>query len=134
PTTPQHDKGKIQTSPVVPTPSKLPRFLEYAAQNLGVTAAPDFESRMHHKGYGPDILHMVENKALKELGMTLGDALYLKAGSLNWWNGPDAKRKRSNSDEVGKEVSNWTPARVFEVCHTDGGLERFYGPKLVQSD
>jgi hypothetical protein len=44
-------------------------------------------------GYGPDILHLVNNGALKDIGVTPGDIIRLKQNSLLWWNSTSAKRK-----------------------------------------
>lgn len=108
PSTPKHDR-RIATanSPVVPTPSKLPRYLDHASKQLRVTAALDFESPMRRNGYGPDILHLLVDEALVELGMTKGDALRLKAGAQDWWKGPTAKRKREDM-VAEQEVDNLT--------------------------
>ncbi|KAJ7879256.1 hypothetical protein B0H14DRAFT_2566855 [Mycena olivaceomarginata] len=71
----------------------------HSATKLGVTNALSFEPMMLCNGYGPDIMHLIEDKDLMEqCGMTKGDALRLKAGATGWWKGPDVKRKWSDSD------------------------------------
>lgn len=37
------------------------------------------------------------DKFLTDLGILPGDVIRLKKGSMAWWNGSDAKRKRSNT-------------------------------------
>ena len=76
---------------LVPSPSDLPRFLLYASSNLGVCNTLEFESPLHCKGYGPDILPWVADSSLTALSITDGDVLRLKEGSRAWWNGPNAK-------------------------------------------
>ena len=51
-----------------------------------------YEDSLAREGYGPDILPEVDNKALVECGLTPGDAIRLKHGARDWWNGPEAKR------------------------------------------
>ncbi|KAI6038007.1 hypothetical protein EDC04DRAFT_2570559, partial [Pisolithus marmoratus] len=47
-------------------------------------------------GIGPDILQDVDDKFLSDMGISASDVIHLKKGSTTWWNGPDAKHKRSN--------------------------------------
>ncbi|KAF8189594.1 hypothetical protein K438DRAFT_1552338, partial [Mycena galopus ATCC 62051] len=111
----------IATSPVIPTPSKLPRYLDHASTNLGVPTARTFESPMRRNGFGPDILHMLPDDDLMGMGMSKGDAIRLKAGAQNWWNGPDAKKKRNvNTTPPSQKVT-------FERRWDEGGAMRFYG-------
>ncbi|KAJ7114734.1 hypothetical protein C8R44DRAFT_629898, partial [Mycena epipterygia] len=143
PSTPKHNDRdrEIATanSPVVPTPSKLPRYLDHASKNLGVTTALNFESPMRQNGYGPDILHLLAAEALVELGMTRGDALRLKAGAQDWWKGPNAKRKREDvaSEQEADNSTHTPPSKkmAFELCYPNGGgWQRFYGPRMVAAE
>ncbi|KAJ7085267.1 hypothetical protein C8R44DRAFT_651224 [Mycena epipterygia] len=151
PSTPKQEQEKAKSSQAaIPTPSKLPRFLEYAGQNLGVTSAPTFESRMRIHGYGPDILHLLEDQDLMDIGINKGDVIRLKAGAQSWWNGPEANKKRLHV-EMEEGSTSWgsggpglfTPVRnqphtihttppskkvAFEHRYEDGGALRFYGP------
>ncbi|KAJ8509197.1 hypothetical protein ONZ45_g8604 [Pleurotus djamor] len=54
------------------TPSKLRRYLEYARDNLGVARALEYHESLERHGYGPDILHRVEDAKLLMLGMSDG--------------------------------------------------------------
>jgi hypothetical protein len=45
-------------------------------------------------GFGPDILHLVEDSVLRDVGFMPGDVIRLKQNSQQWWNSTDAKRKR----------------------------------------
>ena len=58
----------------------------------------DFESPLHCKGFGPDILSQVPDSSLVGLGLSEGDILHLKNGSQKWWNGPNAKHKLSEAE------------------------------------
>jgi hypothetical protein len=42
-------------------------------------------------GFGPDILHLVNDAVLKDVGFTPGDIIHLKQNSQQWWNSADAK-------------------------------------------
>ncbi|KAJ7729561.1 hypothetical protein B0H16DRAFT_1330360, partial [Mycena metata] len=93
PATPQKQiGGNSASSPVIPTPSKLPRFLEHASKSLGISSAPDLESLMRRNGFGPDILHLINDKEFLDMGMVKGDVIRLKAGAQTWWNGPEARK------------------------------------------
>ncbi|KAF9233020.1 hypothetical protein BU15DRAFT_66950 [Melanogaster broomeanus] len=82
-------------SPAIPTPSKLTRFLEYADTQLGVQHATTYEHALRQLGAGPDILAEMSDSDLSKAGLNPGDIICLKRGAMVWWNGPDAKRKRS---------------------------------------
>ncbi|KAJ6448260.1 hypothetical protein C8R45DRAFT_1134350 [Mycena sanguinolenta] len=136
-------KEKTNSSLICPTPSKLPRFLEHAVTNLGVPSAPTFESPMRRNGFGPDILHLVEDRDLTDLGIKKGDVIRMKAGAQEWWNGPNAKKKRSHADmeamSASASGSSGLPDALatppskkvsFERHYEDGGASRFYGPRI----
>ena len=115
--------------PPRPSPSKLPRFLLYAQQKLGVPNAMDFEFALSAKGYGPDILHLVPDDALLEAGMSHGDVIRVKLGCVDWWSG---QGKRGHNAE--SEGSDRTPPNKkvrYERKWAEGGARTFYGPILV---
>ncbi|KAJ7884808.1 hypothetical protein B0H14DRAFT_2219778, partial [Mycena olivaceomarginata] len=134
---------------VIPTPTKLTRFLDHAAVNLGIPAARTFESSMRQNGFGPDILHVVQDQDLVDLGMTKGDVIRLKAGAQDWWKGPEARKKRGHAEmenSVGSGSGSNKPGHPnsqdldatppskkvsFERRWEGGGAERFYGPRIV---
>ena len=117
-------------TPAKPTPSKLRRFLQHAEQNLGIPNASIYEPVLQNKAFGPDILHLVADSALTELGILPGDAIRLKAGSVTWWNSSDAKRKRQEE----KEESDANKKVRYERRYGDGGAWTFCGPPLVPGD
>ena len=80
-------------------PSHITQFLKHASSKLGVRNALDFESSLHRKGYGPDILPDIADSELVAFGISEGDVICLKKGSCRWWNGPDAKRKFDEVDD-----------------------------------
>ncbi|KAK6978300.1 hypothetical protein R3P38DRAFT_2442459, partial [Favolaschia claudopus] len=131
---------EVVNSPPVPTPSKLSRYLEHAETKLGVSDARMFETGLRENGYGPDILHLVDNKDLEGLGISKGNIIRLKAGAQNWWNSSDAKRKRTESESagnsgitagIGQDVTVTPSKRVaYEVRYEDGGSSRLFGPRL----
>lgn len=78
-------------SPIKNSPTKLNRYLRYAEENLGVKNATIHEFSLASHGYGPDILEDVADSALITCGLTAEDAIRLKRGASDWWNGPEAK-------------------------------------------
>ncbi|KIK11636.1 hypothetical protein PISMIDRAFT_68209, partial [Pisolithus microcarpus 441] len=79
------------SSPPIPSPTQLARYLEYAETNLGVRYASSYKAALELHGIGPDILPDVDDKLLADLGISAGDVIRLKKGSTAWWNGPDVK-------------------------------------------
>jgi hypothetical protein len=84
-------------------------------------------------GFGPDILHLVDDAVLKNVGFTPGDVIRLKQNSQQWWNSKDAKRKRANETP---SVQSTPPNKrvAFEKRYHDGGCYRVYGPRMVEDD
>ncbi|KAJ7082170.1 hypothetical protein C8R43DRAFT_1142845 [Mycena crocata] len=123
-------------SPPMPTPSKLRRFLQHAEDQLGVKNALDYESALEDEGYGPDILHLVDSGELVKIGLRAGDIIRLKAGAEKWWTGPDAKRKRADSQPDGSGgLSTPDNKKVsFEYRSPSGGGSRFFGPRMTPGD
>lgn len=143
PQTPTHTRSssitsRVSESPTLPTPTQLTRFLTHAEVKLGVLDALSYESPLRHKRYGPDILHRVPDSALEDLGLLPGDVIRLKEGVVAWWNGPDAKRKRSRSNTVdGQEPPAKRAATnlvAYERRFDDGGGTRFSGPPMEAGD
>ncbi|KAJ7015875.1 hypothetical protein C8F04DRAFT_1408854 [Mycena alexandri] len=116
--------------------------LAYASSTLGIPSAPSFESPLRRQAFGPDILHLVGDNELMEMGMRKGDVIRLKAGAQPWWNGAEA-RKRTHSQIDNQTASSSGSIRspdpatppskkvAFERRYVDGGAERFYGPRIV---
>ena len=130
-------------APLVPSPSDIPRFLKHASTTLGVRNALDFESPLRHKGFGPDILPDIDSLALVALGISEGDVLHLKNGSHKWWNGPDAKRKLSEVDDMdffsrtANQERDTSAAHYNKQCHyeyrfPEGGGTRYNGPPMME--
>ena len=85
PSTPPHPVPVITTHlPTQHTPSKLLQFLEYAELHLNVKNACLHEESLQMLGFGPDILHLVNNNALTNIGLILGDVIRLKQNSQQW--------------------------------------------------
>ncbi|KAJ7924546.1 hypothetical protein B0H13DRAFT_1578339, partial [Mycena leptocephala] len=120
-------------SPPLLTPSKLQHFLEHAQQKLGVKDALQYENALEAEGYGPDILHLVDDSDLIKAGLRAGDVIRLKAGAQKWWTGPNAKRKRDaetddhDTQDTNKKVS-------FEYRSPGGGMMCYYGPRMTPRD
>jgi hypothetical protein len=129
--------GSITPSPTRNTPTKLTRFLEYAETHLSVENAHLHEEGLRILGFGPDILHLVDDGVLKDVGFTPGDVIRLKQNSQQWWNSADAKRKRARSTSHTPPQAQTTPPNkrvAFEKRYTDGGGYRLYGPRMVEGD
>jgi hypothetical protein len=80
-------------TPILNTPTKLPRFLSYAETHLGVRDVHQYEEKLSAMGFGPDILHVVDDKVLTDIGISLGDTIRIKQHSLTWWNNMATKCK-----------------------------------------
>lgn len=129
--------SQVSQSPTLPSPSQLNRFLTHAETKLGVIGARSYESPLRRKRFGPDILHCVPDAALEDLGLLPGDVIRLKEGVIAWWNGPDAKRKRSNSNADDQEQPAKRAATnlvAYERRFDDGGGSRFSGPVMEAGD
>ncbi|KAH7918824.1 hypothetical protein BV22DRAFT_986080, partial [Leucogyrophana mollusca] len=121
------------SSPPIPTPSKLTSYLQYAEKHLSIDGAMIYEPTLRMKGIGPDIMMNVPDNVFLEAGFTIGDVIHLKDGSTRWWNGPDAKRKRSDTESqvaAVPEVKRVDYKRRFN----DGGANRFVGPPMELGD
>ncbi len=82
PSTPPHPVPVITTHlPTQHTPSKLLQFLEYAELHLNVKNACLHEESLWMLGFGPDILHFVDDNALTNIGLIPGDVIHLKQNS-----------------------------------------------------
>jgi hypothetical protein len=126
-----------RSSPPIVSPSKLRKFLLHAEENLGVHHATAFEAPMRLKGFGPDILHLVKDEALVDIGFTEGDVIRLKLGSNDWWKSPEAKRKCTDTVTTNFSVGGSDSAkrqkniiRYERIYVEDGGMHTFWGPPL----
>ena len=107
----------------------------HAETTLGVKDATLYEPPLHNKQYGPDILPGFLDKALEEVDIHPGDVICLKDGAAVWWNGPDAKRKRVDSNnEEGGEPSAKCDSIAYERWFDEGGGSCFSGPPIVGGD
>ena len=124
------------SSPPIPSPTQLVWYLKYAETSLGVRHALSYKSALELHGIGPDILPNVDDKLLSDLGISAGDSIRLKKGSIAWWNGADAKRKRSNTSASSVETSNQRPSKrlSYEKRFHDGGGCRFSAPPMRKDD
>jgi hypothetical protein len=81
PTTPTQPCASISASTLLPprnTPSKLSQFLEFAETTLNVKNACVHEESLRMLGFGPDILYLVDNTVLMDVGFTPEDVICLK--------------------------------------------------------
>jgi hypothetical protein len=85
-------------------------------------------------GFGPDILHLVEDSVLRDVGFMIGNVICLKQSSQQWWNSAVAKHKQVNP--VSLPVQSTPPNKwvTFEKCYHDGGSYRVYRPKMVEAE
>lgn len=135
PSTPIVRASVLTQSPAILTPSKLTRFLEYAEQELGVSQAMMYESSLRSIGAGPDILVEIADQELARIGLTPGDIIRLKKGSVTWWNGPLAKNelmdstKCKRSDTTNSEIPE-DRRYQYEKRYHDGGRARINGSRM----
>ena len=138
PVTPLHSHTQATISaplsPVTNTLTKLDRFLKYAETNLGITNAQFHKTKLQEMGFGPDILHLVDDKALSNLGIKPGDVIRLKQNSLSWWNGEGGRQKRRK--DTPPPTSQVLPSKKvhFEKRFHDGGTAHLYRPQIATGD
>lgn len=138
PATPKRSRKITAPSPglvsAYNTPSKLPRFLEYAENKLGVRNALSFEDSLKDEGFGPDILHRVDDETLLGIGFSRGDVIRIKDNSLKWWNSSEGG-KRSREEHEAISGPPRTPPnkklRFEKRFHGGSGAASCWGPKLV---
>ena len=126
----------MTSSPPIPSPSQLVQYLKYAETSLGVCHALSYKSAFELHGIGLDILPSVDDKLLSDLGISAGDSIRLKKGSMAWWNGADAKQKRSNTSALSVETSNQQPSKrlSYKKQYHDGGGCCFSAPPMWKDD
>ncbi|KAF5368750.1 hypothetical protein D9757_010410 [Collybiopsis confluens] len=87
----------LPASPPRNSPTKLPRFLKDLEKAGTVPHASRHLYALEDKSYGPDILHLVDQKMLEDLGIKSGDAIRLRSEATIWWNSAAAKRKAAKA-------------------------------------
>lgn len=136
---------------LVPSPSDVPRFLQYCEDELGIAGAMAYQSPLSRKRYGPDILADVTDEDLSkdDVGIPPGDVIRLKRGSVKWWNlSSGGKRKagsRSSSHHDShrgqKSRRTWSPEPSagtevqvrYEEKFPEGGGHTFWAGPLKQT-
>jgi len=84
-------------------------------------------------GYTPDILHLVDNSCLKDIGIKAGDVIRLKQNFLQWLNSSASKRKQG--DHLPSTPSTPPNKKVcFEKHFHDGGAAQVYGPCIAEAN
>ena len=137
PTIPTHSQDLTASStvllPVINTPSKLHRFLEYAETHLGIPNAWSYKQCLEEMGYAPNILHLVDNSTLKDIGIKPGDVICLKQNSLLWLNSFSSKCKQDNHVPFAPSTP---PNKMvcFEKQFYDGGAAQVYGLHIVDAE
>ncbi|KAG2090021.1 uncharacterized protein F5147DRAFT_586920, partial [Suillus discolor] len=118
-------------SPVTLTPLTLNHFLKYAEDHLGVAFASTYEPSLRGIGAGPDILADMADQDLARVGLSAGDIIQLKKGSVTWWNGPLAKNssKRQRSDTADSNIPEYKKFQ-YERRYHDGGRARISGSRM----
>jgi hypothetical protein len=122
--------------PPIPSPSKLSHFLEYAKMHLHIEDAKEYQAVLEQHKLGPDILPFASEKLLLDIGIPVGDIIRLQRGSQVWWNGPDANRKRSDTDDT-RNSDGPPPMKksVFYKKKFSGGCGcTFSGPSIRPDD
>ena len=135
--------SSVSTPPAIfNTPSKLERFLRAAERN-GIPGVVSFCSVLSEKGYGPDIMHLVNISELADIGMPPGDAIRLKEYASKWW--MDERRHAAKRPRNMEAVYNTTPPPAipsaadttppnkrlrFEKRFNTGGGMTTYGPGI----
>lgn len=125
------------------TPSKLTRFLE-AAENNGIPGVHSYHLSLSLKGYGSDIMYLVNTSDLIGVGVSPGDAIRLKEYALRWWTEECqrvAKWSRAPDNDhhfpatATQQPVDTTPPNKrlrFEKRFHDGGMMTTYGPNITK--
>ena len=127
-----------------PSLLQLGRFLTYAEEDAGVKNASRHEFSLADKGYGPNILHLVEDKTLCTLRIPAGDVLHLKQAAPLWWK-TEPEHALKHRHEVLEGSPNTllvkklpeTPSNKkmrFEKCYPEGGSWTVFGPGTMEGD
>ena len=127
----------INASPAIyNTPSKLEWFLQAVERN-GVPGVETFHPMLSAKGYGPDIMHLINICDLEKIGMPLGDAIRLKKYAARWWSDECrlvAKCPRdaetANTIRPVAELTHPHKRLCFEKRYNEGGATRLWGPAI----
>jgi len=99
-----------------------------------------YEDALDLQGIRPVILAEIDQSILSSFGISPWNIIHLRKGSVVWWNGPDAKRKRSNTStslgtEHGKSVGSLPRKKVaYEKKFHDSSGNRFSGPPMQADD
>ena len=125
----------VSSSPPKNSPTKLPRFLQYAEEHEGIQNATMFEFSLSEKGFGPDVIMMddIDKNDLISCGLNAGDALCLKRAACTWWTSPDAKRTRQHSPTLNRPICIDDRERIhFEKRYAnDSGSVSVFGPGII---
>ena len=132
------DKGTApSSSPPIPSPSQLEHYLTHTEAKLGVHHALLYRAALELNGYGLDVLPLVSNIKLTDLGISAGDVIHLKNGSKAWWNA-EGKRKCSDTSalaQVATQETHWSPKWVaYEKRFHDGGGHHFSAAPMWKDD
>ncbi|KAI9457459.1 hypothetical protein BJY52DRAFT_1120377 [Lactarius psammicola] len=124
------------------TPSKLGHFLRDAESN-GIPGVLSHLSSLSQKGYGPDIMHLVDISELVDVGMPPGDAIWLKDYASRWWTEERrcAAKHPHNSDATSAPAPLLTAVttplnkrmRFKKRFNNEGGMTVF-GPGVVSGN
>ncbi|KAF8270730.1 hypothetical protein EI94DRAFT_1797821 [Lactarius quietus] len=118
------------SSAVFNTPSKLERFLRVAERN-GILGVVTFHPMLLEKGYGLDIMHLINVTDLVDIGMLPSDAICLKEYAH-----PHDETVHHNAIMLTQALppaSESTPPSKrlrFEKHFNDGGGNTVYGPAV----
>jgi hypothetical protein len=131
----QSNSASALVTPLPNTPTKLSKYLIFAQDNLKIFGATSFEDTFRNNGIGPDILHLVPDDKLTALGVSLGDALRLKAHSLTWLTSQRSHKRKERDEDTNTNNDHipaapvWGPNSIrFEQIQKDGsGAMTVYG-------
>ena len=134
PTTPIHSQDLLSTahSLITNMPSKLHRFLLYAETHLSVPNVRLYEQCLDEMRYAPDILHLIDDFSLRDIGIKPGDVIHLKQNLLQWLNSFGLKCKQG--DQAPSAPSTPPSKQIcFEKQFHNGGASWVYGWQIVEA-
>ncbi|KAI9437879.1 hypothetical protein BJY52DRAFT_1207063 [Lactarius psammicola] len=129
-------------SSIISSIMSLCRFLQ-AAESNGIPGVLSHLSSLSQKGYGPDIMHLVDVSELVDVGMPPSDAIRLKDYASRWWTEEHRRvAKRPHNTDAAPvpaplPTAITTPSNkrmCFEKCFNDGGGMMVFGPGVISGN
>ena len=84
-------------------------------------------------GYASDILHLIDDSSLRDIGIKSGDIIRLKQNLLQWLNGFGLKCKQGDQAPSAPSMPLSKQVRFEKRFHNSGALQ-VYGRQIVEAE